>query len=355
MAQDQTSVLVDAVRAAVTENQRLRIVGHGSKNAWQQVSTAAEQLDLSSHTGVIDYQPTELVVTARAGTALSELNQVLAEHGQQLASEPPLLGAALVQGTLGGAVASGFSGSARPWGGSLRDAVLGVELLNGRGDVLRFGGQVMKNVAGYDVSRLQAGAWGSLGALLNISVRVQPIEAHTLTLSLAMPAEQANALTRKLAQKNLPLTAVCWAAGRLYLRLAGHKNTVTEALGSLDGSTLDADTAKEFWQQIRDQQHSFFTAPNAGQLWRVVTPPAAPLPDLADNQLMLDWQGGLRWLRVDDAEFVHDYAQKVRGWCWAVGAAMPIDALQARLMKRLKDAFDPAGVFDSALDFTRAN
>ena len=176
--------------------------------------------------GVIDYQPTELVVTTRSGTPLSELNQSISRARSAIGQRTTIAWETPSQGTLGGAVACGFSGPARPWGGSLRDAVLGVELLNGKGEVLRFGGQVMKNVAGYDVSRLQAGAWGSLGAMLNISVRVQPIAAATQTMKLTMDAEQANALARQMAQKHLPMTATCWVTGSYYLRLSGHADTV---------------------------------------------------------------------------------------------------------------------------------
>ena len=353
MSGDQTAELAAAVASAVAENRPLFIAGHGSKKAWQP-ELQAEPLDLATHTGVIDYQPTELVVTTRGGTPLSELNQVLAEQGQQLASEPPLLGAAVKQGTVGGAVASGFSGPARPWGGSLRDAVLGVELLNGKGEVLRFGGQVMKNVAGYDVSRLQAGAWGSLGAMLNISLRVQPIAAATQTMKLDLDVEQANALAREMAQKHLPLTATCWVNGSYYLRLSGHADTVTQGLKPLSGQLIDADAAAVFWQAIRDQQHKFFATAQAKPLWRVVTPPAAPLPDFT-GELLLEWQGGLRWLRHDNADVVRDYALKVGGWCWAVGQLQPIDVAQARLMQRLKHAFDPTDVFVSTLDFSSAN
>ncbi len=346
MVTDQTAELAEAVASAVAENRSLSIVGHGSKKNWQP-RLRAEPLDLSSHSGVIDYQPTELVLTARSGTPLSELNQVLAEQGQQLASEPPLLGETPSQGTLGGAVACGFSGPARPWGGSLRDAVLGVELLNGKGEVLRFGGQVMKNVAGYDVSRLQAGAWGSLGAMLNVSVRVQPIAAATQTMKLTMDAEQANALARSMAQKHLPMTATCWVDGSYYLRLSGHAGTVAQGLEPLSGELVDADLAAAFWQKVRDQQHEFFTSTQSKRLWRVIAPPAAPLPNCTED-LLLEWQGGLRWLRHDDADFVQDYARQVGGWCWAMGEAQPIDAAQSLLMRRLKSAFDPADVFVSA-------
>lgn len=355
MALDQTVQLADAVATAVAEQRRLRIVGHDSKQQWQWPNADAEPLDLTHHSGVIDYQPTELVITARGGTALAELNQVLAEQGQKLASEPPLLGAEPNQGTLAGAVACGFSGPARPWGGSLRDAVLGVELLNGRGEVLQFGGQVMKNVAGYDASRLQAGAWGSLGVLLNVSLRVQPLEACTQTVQFSMSAVAANQFARTLAQKNLPLTADCWVDGRYYLRLAGHAKTVAQALEFVGGSAIGDDAAAEFWQQLRDQQQNFFQSAQAPQLWRLITPPAAPLPDMAEQQMLLEWQGGLRWLRHNDADFVHSYARQVAGWCWAVGDCQPIDPQQAWLMQRLKRAFDPAAIFASALDFERAN
>jgi glycolate oxidase FAD binding subunit len=258
---------------------------------------------------------------------------------------------------LGGVVATGLSGPGRPWSGAVRDAILGVELVNGKGEYLKFGGQVMKNVAGYDVSRLQAGAWGNLGVLASISIRVHPVWQDQCTLVFQMSAEQAQQKCLRLAQQNLPLQGSCWQDGVLSLRLGGHASGVAGAKLALSGEVLQGGIDLEYWANLRDHKADFFQQqlssqmPGAKKIWRLVVPSAAPLPGswLNADDLLIEWGGGLRWLRHDDDAAVVAYAKSVGGWCWAKGELMPIDPVQGRYMSELKRAFDPKNIFLSPM------
>ena len=368
MAFDGASDLIYQIKTAGQGSQKLLIQGHSSKRGWLANSRGDDVLDLTSHQGVLQYQPEELVITARAGTPLAVIEETLAERGQMLASEPPCLAANTSRsGTLGGAVASGLSGPGRPWLGAIRDAVLGVELINGAGEYLRFGGQVMKNVAGYDVSRLQAGAWGCLGVMSVISLRVQPLAEQEWTLSGAMTADAAISLCAELGRRNLPITASCWYLGVLYLRLSGNASGVSAACESLSAVGLSrTDAVPDLWSQLKNHQHRFFhreTSSTDGataeaavgprpMLWRVITPPAAPMPSFLttpEQDLLTLWSGGLRWLYHDEADAVRDYSRAVGGWCWALGEAMPLEAAQQQIIEHLMAAFDPHGVFANPL------
>ena len=327
MAGDSSALFIEQIQAASAAQQRLLINGHNSKRQWLPAAAADSSLCTAEHSGILQYEPAELVVTARAGTSLAEIDAALREQQQMLACEPPRFFASDVGtfgATLGGAVACGFSGPGRPWLGALRDAILGVELINGLGEYLKFGGQVMKNVAGYDVSRLQAGAWGALGVMSVISLRVQP----------------------------------CFAGG-LALRLQGNESGVAAACAALaEFGLMPMPADDEYWQRLQHYQHDFFLPSmqastdtrahgSRRKLWRVVTPLAAPMPDFgapsaADALVM--WGGGLRWFYQDDAAAVMAYAK-------AVGDAMPIDPMQAQIMHQLANAFDPKGVFATPLSF----
>ncbi|MBL6813970.1 MAG: glycolate oxidase subunit GlcE [Pseudomonadales bacterium] len=368
MSADQSAGFIEQIRAAGAEQQRLQIKGHGSKAQLLPLTLGDDFLELSSHAGILQYEPEELVLTARAGTALAEIDAVLAERQQMLACEPPQLrrvevpqsndDETLSAGTLGGAVACGLSGPSRPWLGAIRDAVLGVELINGAGEYLKFGGQVMKNVAGYDVSRLQAGAWGALGVMAVISLRVQPCFALERTLRAEMSASEALALCAKLGVRNLPITGTAWIAGQLHMRLAGNDSGVDAACAALAEFGLQVNTGDEhLWRLLKNQDHDFFGAAvnrrgTTTKLWRLVTPPAAAMPHfLSDpnSDALVLWAGGLRWIFHDDALAVADYCRQVGGWGWAVGEAMPIDPLQQQIMTHLAKAFDPHGVFANPL------
>lgn len=367
---DCSQNFIEQIKTASVNQKKLTIQGHGSKANWQPPAKSDDVLALSDHAGILQYEPEELVLTARGGTSLAEINAVLTERQQMIACEPPQLSHDLVNhssgtdadadtGTLGGAVACGLSGPGRPWLGAIRDAVLGVELINGEGEYLKFGGQVMKNVAGYDVSRLQAGAWGALGVMSVISLRVQPCFATEQTLHGEMSASQALALCAKLGVRNLPITGTAWIGGQLHIRLAGNDSGLTAASSALAEFGLQEHAGHpDLWRQLRDQGHEFFQKQptrqrNAQTLWRLVTPPAAVMPDflsdLNQDALVL-WGGGLRWVYHDDAQAVADYSRQVGGWYWAVGETMPIDPMQRQIMVHLASAFDPHGVFACPLN-----
>lgn len=381
---DNSDFLIDRV-AEASSSSRLIQVFAGSTKRHCLPECDATPLDMRSHRGIIDYQPSELVVTARAGTPLQEVNALLAKERQMLASTPPfrvynpnaaIEGAATAgTATVGGAVATGLSGPTRPFGGSLRDAVLGVEMINGLGEHLRFGGQVIKNVAGYDVSRLQAGAWGGLGALLAISLRVQPIWPCETTVFLRYSPQEAVSKLPRLRLKDWPLQSTVWHQGSLALRFAGQSSGVQQAVAALPSETkLEGKESALFWDDWRDQQTDFFRSDGdkraTGQrLWRLITPPAAPLPVIPSpgtpNPLVeestfgsgwaMEWANGLRWLWSNNADAVLNYAHQVGGWAWPIGGAMPVPAAQRQYMHAIKAAFDPHNVFASGLRFDHAD
>ncbi|MBE9537516.1 MAG: glycolate oxidase subunit GlcE, partial [Proteobacteria bacterium] len=247
---DCTEKLVSAVAQALNNKTALEICGGNSKShiLGRKPSTGnTDKLQLSGHTGIVDYHPAELVLTARAGTPISDINTVLAAEGQMLSFEPPVYGGAA---TLGGTLACNMSGPARPWSGSIRDMVLGVQLINGRAELLNFGGQVMKNVAGYDVSRLQAGALGTLGVLTQISLKVLPLHEHSLTLCYELDAQAALELMNTRCAQAKPLSGAYWAEGTLFLRLSGAENAVVQAAKHWGGEPVSAATG--LWRQLRE-------------------------------------------------------------------------------------------------------
>ena len=285
--------LIEQVKQAASRRAPLCIVGGGSKAFYGRACTG-ERLEVSGHRGIVAYEPTELVITARAGTPLAEIEAALAANNQMLPFEPPHFSE---HATFGGMVAAGLSGPRRPWGGSVRDAVLGVKLLNGRGEVLRLGGQVMKNVAGYDVSRLMVGALGTLGVLLEVSVKVLPRPACERTLVFenvgrksrqAPSAEWASQLPAEGAIKPLfrptntapqmPISASLELDGRLYLRLSASTRCVEMASDSLGGEAADP----AIWAAARDQTLPFFQTNLP--LWRISLPPAAPALNLPGDE-----------------------------------------------------------------------
>ncbi|MBR9885902.1 MAG: glycolate oxidase subunit GlcE [Oceanospirillales bacterium] len=341
--------LQEQVKAAAADKRALHIVGGGSKAFMsREVEGEQQTLSLAEHKGVISYHPVELVLTARAGTPLSELDAVLAEHNQMLSFEPPRFTDA---STLGGTLACNLSGPGRPWWGSVRDQVLGVRLINGLGEHLRFGGQVMKNVAGYDVSRLQAGAMGTLGVITEVSLKVLPRPSDTRTLVFESSLDEALSMMNQRAAEPKPLSAACWQDGRLYLRLSGAHAAVSATAGYWGGEVLNE--ADRFWQQLRDQQLAFFTEEGARPLWRFSINPTAHLPAL-DGRWLVDWAGAQRWYRgeADMAEMARiasaagGQVSLFRGGdrSGEVMHAQP-EALK-QLQRNIKQAFDPEGLFN---------
>ena len=345
MDADLTESLRERSRAAAEEGTTLAVTGGGTKHFLGRM-TQAEPLDVSGHRGIVTYEPTELVLSARGGTPLSEVKATLAEQGQILAFEPPGFGEAA---TIGGTIATGLSGPARPYAGAARDFVLGTRVLNGKGEALRFGGEVMKNVAGYDVSRLMTGAFGTLGVLLEVSLKVLPRPAVVHTLAFDVSAAEAIDRCNAWAAKPLPITGACHDGERLHVRLAGTEGGVAAAAAALGGETNDGDA---FWAALREHTLPFFTR-SGPPLWRVSVPPGARLAG-PGGDVFVDWGGALRWLRTDAP------AAEVRAAATTAGghAALfrdgdrtgevfhPLEPAVDKLHQRLKAAFDPAGVFN---------
>jgi glycolate oxidase FAD binding subunit len=336
--------LAESIRAAAARGAPLRIRGGGTKDFYGG-ELRGDVLDTRAYTGIVEYEPTELVLTARAGTPLLEIERLLNEHGQMLAFEPPRFGDA---STLGGAIASGLSGPRRPYSGSARDHVLGVRLLDGKGTDLRFGGQVMKNVAGYDVSRLMVGALGTLGLLLEISLKVLPRPATELTCRQERPQAQAIELMNAWAGKPYPISATCHTADTLYVRLSGAESAVRAARAKLGGEEVSDHTA--FWDALRDQRLPEFHS--AKSLWRVSLKPTAPPLGLGER--LVEWGGALRWIRdAADGVTVREAAARSGGHAAlfraedkSVGAFHPLAPTVARLHQRLKETFDPRRILN---------
>jgi glycolate oxidase FAD binding subunit len=369
--------LTDRILAAAADGTPLRIRGGGSKDFYGQ-TLQGEVLDMSRHTGITSYEPTELVVTVRAGTPLAHLEATLAERGQCLAFEPPRFDGG-GQPTCGGMVAAGLSGPARASVGSVRDFVLGVSLINGRGEALTFGGQVMKNVAGYDVSRLMVGALGTLGVLTEISLKVLPVAPAEATLMCAgLSQQQALDLLNRWGGQPLPLSASCWVRDDtatpvrdfLFVRLRGAIAAVQSAgprliadMQALGGEVrvMDNFDAGADWTACRDQTLPFFHCPSPKMgLWRLSLPQTAPALPLPYAQLV-EWHGGQRWLWAPEsaALALRQAAAAVGGSATlfiaasadSTGATPRFDALKPPLdaiHQRLKAEFDPAGIFNRA-------
>lgn len=340
---DDSKAIAERVRDAATRGTPLAIRGGGSKTFYGH-AVDAEPLALDSHRGVVHYHPTELILTARAGTPLAEIERLLADSGQMLAFEPPHFDGGA---TLGGAVATGLSGPRRPFAGAVRDHVLGVRLVDGNGRVGRFGGEVIKNVAGYDVSRLVTGALGTLGVLLEVSLKVLPRPETTCTVALEGPAEDLYARVEQALRDGAPVTGAAHDGERARMRLAGAASAVDAGAERLGGERDD----DAFWSGLRDQRLPFFGADGALPLWRISLPAATPAPELPGRRL-LDWAGQLCWLRSDaPAERVRAAAAAAGGhatrFCGGDGPVFtPLDPVLLRLHRRLKAALDPAGILN---------
>ena len=333
------------IRAATSEQSALRIRGGGSKDWYGQALDGA-LLDTRGYSGIIDHEPTELVITARCGTPLDEIEAALAQHRQMLAFEPPHFGPG---STIGGVVASALSGPRRASAGAVRDFVLGATLMNGQGELLNFGGQVMKNVAGYDVSRLLAGSLGTLGLITQVSLKVLPLPLCEASIRFEMDEITALRRLNEWAGQPLPISASCWHAGVLSLRLSGAEAAVAAALSRLGGEAQPGDAA--FWRSLRDQTHAYFGGAN---LWRLSVPSAASAIILKGEQL-IEWGGAQRWLKADDgaaenirktAAAVGGHATLFRGGDKSVGVFHPLQPALAKIHQRLKREFDPAGIFN---------
>ena len=340
-AESTLVALAEQVRAARGSQTPLRIVGGCTKDRFRSPA-AGQLLEMSSHRGIVDYTPAELVVVARAGTPLADIEAELAARGQRLAFEPPRTGP---DSTLGGMLAAGFAGPSRPWTAAVRDHVLGVTLLGDDGQLVRYGGQVMKNVAGYDVPRLMVGAWGTLGPIVEAALRVVPVPAVTRSFAWACSLDEARAWMRRAGLKPWPVSGLCHEGSVLHVRLEGAQSAVRAAAADLpDGATEES---LGFFEALRDWSLDFFR--REGTLWRVLLPANAE-PLRLPGEMLWDWGGALRWLRSDAP------AEEIRGLARSAGgsarrfdstfAGAPAESeVQRAVEARIRAAFDSEGLF----------
>jgi glycolate oxidase FAD binding subunit len=350
--------LVDQVQTARVGKGQFRIVGGGTKGFYGN-ELQGEPLDLRPLAGISSYEPTELVVTVRGGTPLVELEAALTERGQHLAFEPPrFTSSSGPTGTIGGMIAAGLAGPARAAAGSVRDHLLGATLLNGKGEVLSFGGQVMKNVAGYDVSRVLAGSMGILGVICEVSLKVLPLPTATATLRFEMAQAQALRQLNAWGGEPLPISASAWWNDMLVVRLAGARAAVEAAVQQLGGESIAPAWAATFWLGLRDQHDEFFSSAQkaidgGAALWRLGLPQTAAPLTLPGEQLV-EWGGAQRWLCTpataaqvrEAASAAGGHATLFRGRDKSAGAFHPLSAPLARFHRELKKAFDPDRVFN---------
>lgn len=337
----------EAIRAAATRNSPLRLRGGGTKDFYGQ-ALQGEVLDTSSCTGITAYDPSELVITALCGTRLAEIEAVMSEKKQMLAFEPPHFGSLA---TLGGMVAAGFSGPRRQAAGAMRDFVLGASIIGGRGEMLSFGGKVMKNVAGYDVSRLMAGSLGTLGLIFEVSLKTLPVPVTEATLELELPEDKAIEALNKWGGKPLPISASAWTGGELCVRLSGAGAAVRAGRERIGGELVDAARGGLFWGGIREQTAPFFG--NDAPLWRISVPSTTPPLKLMGEQ-MIEWGGALRWLfshadaRTIRAAARHagGHATLFRGGDKSVGVFQPLAPALMKIHRELKRELDPHGIFN---------
>ena len=340
----------ERIATATANKSPLRIKGNGTKD-WYGQSLQGEVLDTTAYSGIIAYDPTELVITARAGTSLREIGKALSEKNQMLAFEPPRFDGLA---TIGGIVASGLSGPRRQAVGAVRDFVLGAVLMDGKADVLHFGGQVMKNVAGYDVSRLLTGSMGTLGLILEVSIKVLPRPVAQQSLQFAMTQEQALHQLNVWGGQPLPLSASCWHNRMLAIRLSGAQAAVDAAIKKMGGDALP--DPEKFWDRLREQEHAFFDGVMQDKehgLWRLSVPSVAPVLNLQGEQC-IEWGGAQRWLKTTAsasairaaAEQAGGHATLFKGGDKSVGVFHPLQPAVERIHRNLKNAFDPAGIFN---------
>ncbi len=331
------------IAAVASTGGAAEIIGSGSKQ-FHGEPVEGVPIDVSAHSGVIDYDPAELVITLRAGSSLAGVEALLAEHRQMFGFEPPHFG---LDATVGGMVASGLAGPRRAYAGSIRDFVLGVKMLDGRGETLSFGGRVIKNVAGFDLARLMVGSMGTLGVILELSIRVIPLFETELTL--AFEHESVNDHIKwinQLSGQPLPISASVWNDGRSLLRLSGSEQGVNHAHGEIGGEPVDP-----VWDELKEQRHEFFDTELP--ITRISLPPASG--DLFERETQLiEWGGALRWVR---GEFdIAGLRQRVaanggsvcayRGHAADVGMFQPLPPAMLKLQRNIKSSFDPAGIFN---------
>ena len=351
---DISKQLIEQVNAAHASKTPIRIQGGGTKTHFgRQTDESITMVSTKEHSGITDYTPVELIMTARAGTSLAEIDAELEKNNQMLACDPRRFAG---NATIGGSLAANQSGAARPWLGSLRDHVLGVKLINGQGEQLQFGGQVMKNVAGYDVSRLQAGAMGTLGVMTELSFKVLPKPMHSATVLKETDAVTAITLMNQLSITSKPITGVSWNAGQLRVRLEGEATAVEATIQQwnthYDLQQEDEEAAKRYWFELREQALPFFANPSE-PLWRFSVNAAAKM-QLPDEKWLFNWSGSERWLRGDfEFKELHDIAKAMKGevQLYSGGdrsgevSVISNDMLKT-LTRNVKHSLDPENIFN---------
>jgi len=343
---DALIAFAETIRAAGAGGKRLRIRGGGTKDFYGQ-ALEGDLFESRAYSGIVAYDPTELVITARAGTRLAEVEAILCEKGQMLPFEPPHFGAGA---TIGGVVAAGLSGPRRAAAGALRDFLLGVRMMDGRGEPLTFGGQVMKNVAGYDVPRLMAGSLGTLGLLLEVSLKVLPLSVAKASLRFELPEHKALETVNAWAGRPLPISAIAYIDGDLGVRLSGAAAAVRAACEKLGGEKVAEAQATDFWTGVREQTDPFFAGDEP--LWRLSVPSTTP-PLALEGRQLIEWGGALRWLKSNTkAHTIRELVTRVgghatlfRGGDKSVGVFHPLPPAVAAIHKRLKAEFDPQNIF----------
>lgn len=341
-ANDLTIKLCEQLAQAWSNKKPVRIVAGNSKSFYGR-RVDGDEVSVADHTGILEYHASELVLTARSGTKLSDIENALAENNQMLAFEPPMH---TLASTLGGSIACGLSGPRRPFAGAARDFVLGTTLINGKGEKLKFGGQVMKNVAGYDASRLMVGAQGTLGVLLDISIKVLPKPENELTLSFEQDLEEAHNNLRQWILQGQPITASCYIHGQLFMRLSSTHNSIKKARESIGGE----EQSNDLWESLRHQTHDFFKQHE--NLWRVSVPPSSKTI-AAEQPQLIEWNGALRWIASDkdfftEAKDAGGHATKYRLNSKSVeNIFQPLSPTMLALQQRLKKSFDPENILNS--------
>jgi glycolate oxidase FAD binding subunit len=347
MSEPFIAQLQERIAAATAARTPQRLRGGGTKDFYGG-APAGDVVDMAAYAGIVAYEPRELVLTVRAGTRVADVEAALAAERQMLPFEPPDFGSTGAS-TIGGVVATGLSGPRRPYAGAVRDFVLGTRVVNGKGEDLSFGGRVIKNVAGYDVSRLMTGAMGTLGAITEVSFKVLPLPPSETTLAFESGEAEATALVNAWAGKPLPVSATAWQDNVLRVRLAGAQTAVDAARAKLGGEEFAA--GREYWRDLRDHRLAFFSA--SRPLWRIsVAQTAAPL-DLGAAPLV-EWGGGVRWLSAEldpervraAAEAAGGHATLFRGGDKSQGVFHPLKPALMKVHRRLKAAFDPAGILN---------
>ena len=345
---DISKALQQQISDAAKNAQSLQIIGNNSKAFYgcDVSSTDAIPLHVADHKGVLDYQPSELTITARAGTPIKDIIDLLAEHGQMLPFEPPCFDN---RATLGGCIATALSGPRRPWTGPVRDYVIGTRILTGDGKEIRLGGKVMKNVAGYDLFRPMAGALGTLGLILDITVKLLPLPEHEISFAITSDNNNIQPRLHDWRRCSLPLSAASFYQGQLSIRLSGSASSIDDAMSKLPSARKE--TSNDYWKILNEQQLSFFD--DDSPLYRLVVPTNAAY-DTFDGECLTDWGGALRWIKSSlSFEDVQKHAAELGGTALVYRHSKqgedvfsPIADGLFELHKRIKKVMDPAGILN---------